>query len=132
MAGAESGVVVHGEQRGCAAADFDGDGRVDWIDTQDGAATRLFRNARATPGVRVDVQGPPGNPRGFGTLLRLKSGGRIGPARELHSGSGHWSVDSATTVLAGRTGTIWTRGPGGATAEVPLAPGSPSAIVRGR
>lgn len=40
----ESGVRVYGEQRGCAAGDFDKDGRMDLVVTQNGAATKLFRN----------------------------------------------------------------------------------------
>lgn len=43
----ESGVRVHGEQRGCAAADFDRDGRIDLVVTQNGGATKLFRNRSA-------------------------------------------------------------------------------------
>ena len=45
----ESGVRVYGEQRGCAAADFDHDGRIDLAVTQNGAATKLFRNKSARP-----------------------------------------------------------------------------------
>jgi hypothetical protein len=40
----DSGVRVHGEQRGCAIADFDRDGRIDLVVTQNGGATKLFRN----------------------------------------------------------------------------------------
>jgi enediyne biosynthesis protein E4 len=40
----ESGIRVYGEQRGCAATDFDHDGRIDLVVTQNGAATKLFRN----------------------------------------------------------------------------------------
>jgi hypothetical protein len=45
----ESGVRAHGEQRGCAVADFDHDGRIDLAVTQNGAATKLFRNKSARP-----------------------------------------------------------------------------------
>ena len=37
--GAQSGIKVYGEQRGSAAGDYDGDGRVDLAVTQNGAAT---------------------------------------------------------------------------------------------
>jgi enediyne biosynthesis protein E4 len=49
LSAGESGVRVHGEQRGCAAADFDHDGRIDLAVTQNGAATKLFRNKSARP-----------------------------------------------------------------------------------
>ena len=98
--GQESGVLVYGEQRGAALADFDADGRVDLVVTQNGNATRLFRNAGARPGLRVRLVGPPGNPTGVGAALRLGADGRFGPAREIHAGSGYWSQDSAVQVMA--------------------------------
>jgi hypothetical protein len=42
--GQKSGIMIYGEQRGCAAADFDGDGRPDLVVTQNGAETKLYRN----------------------------------------------------------------------------------------
>jgi len=100
VAGQESGVKVYGEQRGCALGDYDGDGRVDLVVTQNGAQTKLYHNLGAKPGLRVRLQGPPGNPTGVGAVLRLKYGDKYGPAREIHAGSGYWSQDSAVEVLA--------------------------------
>lgn len=40
----ESGVRVPGEQRGTAACDFDHDGRIDLVVTQNGGVTKLYRN----------------------------------------------------------------------------------------
>src|SRR5205085_10368361 len=51
--GPESGVKMYGEQRGAALADFNEDGRVDLVVSQNGAATRLFQNMAARPGLRV-------------------------------------------------------------------------------
>jgi hypothetical protein len=99
VAGQESGVKVYGEQRGAALCDYDGDGRVDLVVTQNGAPTRLYHNVTGRPGLRVRLQGPAGNPRGVGAVLRLKFGERLGPAREIHAGSGYWSQDSAVPVL---------------------------------
>lgn len=96
----QSGIKIHGEQRGSAVADFDGDGRVDFAVAQAGDQTKLFRNETAKPGLRVRLRGPTGNPHGLGASVRLVSGGRPGPARELHGGSGYWSQDSAALVLA--------------------------------
>jgi enediyne biosynthesis protein E4 len=94
-----SGIKVYGEQRGAAVADFDKDGRPDLVVTQNGAATKLFRNTSARPGLRVRLMGPPGNPDGVGAVLRVKWASGWGPARELHAGSGYWSQDSACAVL---------------------------------
>ena len=95
-----SGLEIYGEQRGAAFADFDADGRVDLVITQNGAATKLYRNSTGRSGLRVRVAGPPGNPTGIGAVLRLRFGEQWGPAREIHGGSGYWSEDSAMQVMA--------------------------------
>ena len=97
--GQESGAAVYGEQRGCALADYDGDGRVDLVVTQNGNATRLFHNVGAKPGLRVRLKGGPSNPTGVGAQMRVIYGDRKGPVREIHAGSGYWSQDSAVQVL---------------------------------
>lgn len=99
VAGQQSGIEAYGEQRGSAVSDFDGDGRADLVVTQNGAATKLFRNVAAKPGLRIRLTGPDGNPSGVGVTLRLKFGSRLGPAREIHAGSGYWSQDGAVQVL---------------------------------
>jgi len=98
--GQESGIRVYGEQRGAAVGDFDGDGRLDLVVTQNGAETKLYRNVRGRPGLRVRLRGPSHNPDAFGALIRLKSGQRWGPARELHGGSGYWSQDTLVQVMS--------------------------------
>jgi hypothetical protein len=109
--GQESGSKF-GEQRGAAVADFDKDGRVDLAVTQNGAATKLFRNRTAKPGLRVRLNGPPGNPDGVGAQIRIFFGERAGPIREIHAGSGYWSQDSAMQVMATPLPkAIWIRGP---------------------
>jgi hypothetical protein len=84
--GQESGVKVYGEQRGAALCDYDGDGRIDLVVTQNGAETKLFHNVGAKPGLRVRLKGPSGNPHGIGAQLRLVCGqvaraGQGGPCR---------------------------------------------------
>ncbi len=98
--GAASGIRVYGDQRGAALADVDGDGRLDLAVSQNGAATILLMNRGGVPGLRVRVQGPPGNPRAAGARLRLVyADGTRGPGREVHLGGGYWSVDDAVQVL---------------------------------
>ena len=123
--GQESGVTVYGEQRGCAVGDFDGDGRVDLAVTQNANATKLYQNRGAKPGLRVRLLGPPGNPSAVGACLRLKFGDRLGPAREIQAGSGYWSQNSLTQVMATpETPThLWVRWPGGMTTSTPLPQG---------
>jgi hypothetical protein len=123
LLGAESGVAVYGEQRGAAVTDFDQDGRVDLVVTQNGTETKLFHNVGAKPGLRVRLKGPPGNPQAIGAVVRLKSGDRLGPAREIHAGSGYWSQDGAVQVLASETGAdhVWVRWPGGKTTTHPIS-----------
>ncbi len=139
--GQQSGVRVYGEQRGAAVADFDGDGRVDLVVTQNSAETKLFHNTQAKPGLRVRLQGPPGNLRGVGAVLRLKFGDHFGPAREIHAGSGYWSQDSVVQVMATPTAPsrLWVRWPGGnvttnivpaAAREVSIEPGGKLHVLR--
>ena len=48
VSGMESGIAVYGEQRGAALCDYDGDGRVDLVVSQNGArgGKKLYRNGR--------------------------------------------------------------------------------------
>lgn len=122
----QSGIRMSGEQRGCAVADFDGDGRPDLAVAQNHGATRLYRNREAQPGLRLRLQGGPDNPRGVGAVLQLEFGERRGPARAVHAGAGYWSQDSLTPVLATPepATAVLVRWPGGAIHKTPVPPGS--------
>ena len=138
MPGPASGVLLYGEQRGSAACDYDHDGRVDLLVGQNAAATALLHNETGRPGLRVRLEGPPGNPAGLGAVLRLEFAtnvrrpsvagpdGFMGPAREIHAGSGYCSQDSFTQVLATpATPThLHIRWPGGTTTRARIVGGA--------
>ncbi len=132
LSGPESGVLVYGEQRGAAVADYDGDGRADLVVTQNGAATRLFRNVRARPGVRVRLAGPPGNPHGVGAVVRARWGERAGPALPVLAGSGYWSQNSAILLLTGPEPptAVRIRWPGGRITEAPVPSDAREVVFR--
>ena len=130
--GQRSGLIVYGEQRGAAYADYDGDGRLDLAVSQNGATTRLFHNVGARPGLRVRLVGSAGNPSAIGAQMRLRYGARSGPVREVQAGSGYWSQNGAIQVL-GRSGEptgLWIRWPGGTEQVVPLSAAQGEVTVR--
>jgi hypothetical protein len=122
MPGQESGIQVYGEQRGCAVGDYDGDGRVDLVVSQNGAETKLYHNVGARPGLRVRLKGPANNATAVGAALRLEYGTRKGPVREIHGGSGYLSEDGAVQVLgmSEPATAVWVRWPGGREMSVKL------------
>ena len=122
----QSGIKLYGEQRACAVADYDGDGRADLVVTQNGGPTVLFHNQAAPMGLRVKLHGVPGNPRGVGAVLRLVRPGGLGAACEIHAGSGYLSQDSPTLVLHSLVpaSAVRVRWPGGVIKTYPVPNGA--------
>ena len=112
---AVSGIHLAGDMRGAAIGDFDQDGRPDLVVGQNAGPVEILRNHRATPGWRVRLQGPPGNPDGIGAALWLSGPGLRGPTREIAGGGGWWSQNSVVPVLARIPGAteLQVRWPGG-------------------
>jgi hypothetical protein len=133
IAGQTSGVMVYGEQRGCALGDYDRDGRLDLVVSQNGAETKLYHNLGAKPGLRVRLEGGAGNPTAVGAWLRLEFGGHAGPAHEIQAGSGYWSQNSPVAVLATPEAptALRVRWPGGKT-TTNAVPGGAREILVGR
>jgi len=91
VAGQETGIKVYGEQRGAAVADFDGDGRIDLVVSQNGAGTKLYRNVGGKPGLSLkDVA--------VGQVRVKYRDGSYGPLREIRVGGGYWSQDRSVVV----------------------------------
>ena len=123
-----SGIGAYGDGRAGAFADFDGDARLDLVIAQHGGPTRLFRNVGSRPGLRVRLNGPPGNPSGVGSRLRVAYADEpgsesFGPAREVRSGSGYWSHDDPLQVmgLRARPVAVEVRWPDGRSSRAPVA-----------
>jgi hypothetical protein len=129
---AASGVALHGEGRGVATADWDADGRIDVAAAQNGAALRLFRNVRGTPGLRVSLAGGGSNPFGLGAVVRWHAGGKPGPWQCVRMGGGWWSSPSPTLVVAtgGGAGQVEVRWPGGRMSRTEVAAGARSVEVK--
>ncbi|MGE3311630.1 MAG: VCBS repeat-containing protein [Limisphaerales bacterium] len=125
--GRRSGIRITGEQRGCAIADFDGDGRPDLAVAQNHGPTRLFRNRNSRPGLRIRLAGSEGTGHegGVGAVIRVVFEKGLGPARAIQAGSGYWSQDAFTQVLATPEHPIAVevRWPGGSTTRTPIPDG---------
>ena len=132
ISGTLSGIKIYGDQRGAALADYNGDGRVDLVVSQNANATRLYRNEGAEPGMRVRLVGNRSNPRAVGATVRFVYGETRGPAREIHAGSGYWSSDGAVQVLGlgGQPTGVWVRWPGGEETLTGVGSGAGDVTIR--
>ena len=95
-----SGIEVHGEQRAAAVSDFDGDGRIDLVVSQNGASVKLYRNSGSQRGIRVRLADNSKGAVDIGVTLRIRyADGTLGPARLISAGAGYWAQSSKTQVL---------------------------------
>lgn len=131
-----SGIKVYGEQRAAPVADFNEDGRVDVMVTQNGAATKLYRNVAGRPGLRVRLKGNDGNNRGIGATVRLRyANGEHGPARIVGGGSGYWSQNALVQVMgrgSRQVEAVQVKWPGEGTTVAPVPEGAAEVTVQRR
>lgn len=114
---------LRGEGRAVAVADLDADGRPDFVATQHGGPTRVYRNRSGRPGLRVQLDAGGDNRAGVGAELRWWTGSRAGPVRVVRHGAGHGGVDSAVQVIARPTdgdGELEIAWPGGERVRIPV------------
>lgn len=94
-----SGIMVYGEQRSAASTDFDKDGRVDIVVSQNGTETKLYRNNTSRPGLRIKLIGDEKNPDAIGSSIMLVKTNGNSPIREIQAGSGYRSQDGLVKIL---------------------------------
>jgi len=101
-----------------ALGDFDGDGRVDLVVSQNGAETKLYQNVLANRPAGA-AGGAAGNPDGVGRRCDWCLG-PAGSGAGNHGGSGYWSQDSVVQVMGCRNShPNLVRWPGGKTTTSP-------------
>lgn len=123
---AESGIQIDGEGRGVALADYDHDGRLDLAVAQYRGSTRLYRNERAGPGLRLHLRGSGVNPDAIGARVRwVGSDGSLGPLHEVQAGTGYRSQSGAGLILTApkAMAAVEVRWPGGQTSRFTVSPG---------
>ena len=96
----ESGIAIYGEQRAAAVADFDHDGRPDLAVSQNGSATKLFRNNSTERSLRIRLQGSPPNPHAVGAQMRIVGDKQSSPLREIVLATGWLTAPASTQLMA--------------------------------
>jgi len=94
--------------------------------------TKLLHNRRAKPGLRVRLEGGPGNPQCVGAILRAKTAAGLGRAQVVTAGTGYWSQDSATLIVTSTSPitALQVQWPGGTTEEQPVSSDAKSVTLR--
>jgi hypothetical protein len=126
-----SGIKIYGEQRGAALSDFNRDGRMDLVVSQNGAETKLYQNNSGKPGLRIRLWGTGDNPSAVGAAVQVIFPNANSPVKEIHAGSGYWSQDSPVLLfgLPESPELVRIRWPGGKITESKLNPGSKEVVI---
>jgi hypothetical protein len=122
----QSGITVRGEGRATAFCDYDHDGRLDLVVTQNSASTYLYLNKHEDRGLRVVLNA-------VGASVRAQyHDGTFGPRNELHAGEGYWSQAGGGIVLgrAKEIKALEVRSPDGSVRTMPVAAGASEVQVQ--
>jgi hypothetical protein len=94
--------------------------------------TKLLHNRRARPGLRVKLEGGPGNPQCIGAVIRAVTSAGLGRAQTITAGSGYWSQNSAVLVVtsAFTLTALQVRWPDGTIQTQPVPPGTKSVTLQ--
>jgi hypothetical protein len=119
----ESGLIVPGDAKALAVLDLDRDGWPDFLVSRNGETTLAFHN-RGIVGrhsLRVNLQGPPGNPQAVGARATAEYADGTTQTSEVCAGSGYYSQSTAA-LFFGSTGLnplrrVRVRWPSGATTK---------------
>jgi hypothetical protein len=127
----KSGIAVFGEQRGAALGDFNSDGRVDLLVTQNGAETKLYVNTGAQPGVTIRLKGAGMNQNAIGARVRFRYKNGFGALKELQAGSGYWSQNAPAIIIGKKEEIVGVQvyWPGGEMKEYELPKNATSFII---
>jgi len=131
--GHRSGIRVHGEQRGSAAGDLNGDGRPDLVVAQSKAKPRLYLNTFGQAGLRLSLAGTSANPLGQGATVRpVFADGTKGPARLIGGNTGRYSQSAAgqTFGAAKRIRAIEVTWPSGTSTRVNVTDAANPVVVK--
>jgi len=107
-------------------SDFDGDGRIDLVVTQNAAETRLFRNVRAKQVCVCDLKGHPETRSGMEPKCVSNMATTLGQCVK-YTPAEVMVQDSPVQVLTGGDGPlqVWVRWPGGKSFTVDVPPVQP-------
>jgi hypothetical protein len=121
-----SGLGVAGDAKGLAAADLNGDGRVDFVVTQNDGDLLVFEN-RTTSNrtLTVRLRGKPGNPTGVGARVTLILADGSRRTAEVSAGGSYLSQSSAALIFglgaSGAVDRVEVRWPDGSTSSAKTA-----------
>ena len=125
--GQRSGIRVYGSQRAAVAADFNLDGRLDLVVTQNAGPVLHLQNQSAEVGLRVELQTKTANTFAIGAGVRAQyQDGTLGAMTVVVAGSGYWSQSSLASLLAPRSQIekVHVHWPGGRDTTVTVQPGT--------
>ncbi len=98
-----SGIRIYGAQRASVAADFNRDGRMDLAITQNAGPVVQLQNLSSEQGLQVELRAKSGNRHAIGATVRPEYvDGSMGATTAIVAGSGYWSQNALTPLLAPR------------------------------